>query len=196
MHNLNPEFNIDIELIQAKTASLNISSETDNIEASRLLGEIDNLLEEITGRRDGIIEEYEKRIEETKAEFSPYVKQLLELKQTVKDKMLYYRELARLKVQEIKNRMQDGRIERSEVFLDDKGKIINESALSIRTENGLSSVRTYYKITVTDFSLVPDAFKTFDKKTALAAVKKGTKEIPGIEIIEKPAMQYRPKKAI
>lgn len=196
MLNLDPEFNIDIELIQAKAASLKITSEADTVEASRLLGEIDKLLEDVTGRRDGIIEEYEKRIEETEAEYTPLIKQLLELKQTVKDKMLYYRELAKLKMQEMQRKMQDGKIERSQIFLDENGKIINETALSIRTENGLSSVRTYYSIIVTDFSKVPDAYKTFNKKAALAAAKNGTKEIPGIQIVEKSAMQYRPKKAI
>lgn len=195
-YDINPEYSIDIGLLQQKVASLNIASETDNIRASELLGEIDNLLQSVASRRDGIIEIYEQRIAETRQEFQPDIKTLENLKRSVKDMMLEYKRRAKEKIQQIRQDIAAGKIERSEVFLDGNGKIINETALSIRTGEGLSSHRTYYKITVTDFSKVPDSYKSFDKKALLKDARKGVKEIPGILIEEKEAIQYRTKKAV
>lgn len=193
MYNLTPDHNIDLDLLKAKVASLRIESETDNIEASRLLGEIDNAIEDITGSRDNVISEYEKRIEDTKNEYAPYISALVEFKKTVKNEMLAYRERAKIELNRIHDEINSGSIERHDIYVDENGKIINKSALSIRTGEGLSSVRKHYNVVITDFTMIPDAYKKFDKKKAIEDAKKGIKNIPGIEIIEKEAIQYRGK---
>jgi hypothetical protein len=196
MYNLTPEnsgnnINIDLDLLKAKVSALCIKSEDDNFNASRLLGEIDNALEEITGTRDSIIGEYEKRIADTKAEYLPYILRLQEFKKTVKAEMLSYRERARMEIKSIHDDINSGKIERHEIFVDENGKMVNKNAVSIRTGEGLSTVRTHIKIVVTDLARVPDTYKKIDMKRAMDDVKKGIKDIPGIEIIEKPVMQYR-----
>lgn len=195
-YDINPEYSIDIGILQQKVQSLRIQSETDNIHASELLGEIDNLLQSVASRRDGIIEIYEQRIAETRQEYQPDIKTLETLKRSVKDMMLEYKRRAKEKIQQVRQDMDSGKIERSEVYLDESGKIINETALSIRTGEGLSSHRKYFKVTVTDFSKIPDSYKSFDRKAVLKDARKGVKDIPGILIEEKEAIQYRTKKAV
>lgn len=189
--NINPEFNLDIDLLKSEVDSLRIKSESDNIHASRLLGKIDNLLDDVTGRRDGIIDEYEQRIEDTKSEYSPYIKSLKALKDTVKTEMLSYKKRAREIIQNIQADIASGKIERKQTYIGTDGKIVGESALSIRTGEGLSSVREYYTVRVTDLSKVPIDYIKADKNLLMAAAKKGIKNIPGVEIKENEAMQYR-----
>lgn len=191
--NFNPESNVDIELLRMKVKALTIKDEPGNIAASQLLGEIDNALDELTGRRDDIIRSLNDRIAEVNSEYAPYVRQLRDLKDTVKAEMLSYRERAKLELRKLRQGIADGTIERSELWLDDKGKLLNESALSIRTGQGLSSVRKYYTITITDLALIPDDYKVVDKKALREAAKKGIKNIPGVNIVEKEAVQYRGK---
>jgi len=193
MYNLTPDYNVDLDLLKAKVAALRIESEADNIEASRLLGEIDNALEDITGTRDGVIAEYEKRIADTKTEYAPFISTLCDFKKTVKNEMLSYRERAKMEISRIKDEINNGTIEKHEIFVDENGKIVNKSALSIRTGEGLSSVCKHYNVVITDFTKIPDAYKKFDKQKAIEDAKKGIKQIPGIEIIEKVAMRYRGK---
>lgn len=192
-YSITPEFNADIEILEAKVKALNIQSETDNIAASQLLAEIDSTLKSVTGRRDAVIEHYEEMIADTRSEYKPFVSSLTSLRDTVKNEMLSYKERAKMKIQEIRQGIENGTIERKELFVSEDGKIINESALSIRTSEGLSSVYKYYVIEVTDFSQIPDNYKIFDKKKVLADLKKGVKNIPGIIATQKNAMQIRSK---
>ncbi len=192
-YSITPEFNADIEILEAKVKALNIQSETDNIAASQLLAEIDSTLKSVTGRRDAVIEHYEEMIADTRSEYKPFVSSLTSLRDTVKNEMLSYKERAKMKIQEIRQSIENGTIERKELFVSEDGKIINESALSIRTTDGLSSIRKYYHIEVTDFSKIPDNYKIFDKKKVLADLKKGVKNIPGIIATQKNAMQIRSK---
>lgn len=192
-YSITPEFNADIEILEAKVKALNIQSETDNIAASQLLAEIDSTLKSVTGRRDAVIEHYEEMIADTRSEYKPFVSSLTSLRDTVKNEMLSYKERAKMKIQEIRQGIENGSIERKELFVSEDGKIINESALSIRTTDGLSSIRKYYVIEVTDFSQIPDNYKIFDKKKVLADLKKGVKNIPGIIATQKNAMQIRSK---
>lgn len=196
MLEIDPEYNIDIDLLEKRVRGLNVKSEADKIEASRLLGEIDKLLRDVTSRRNGIIDEYEQRIEDTKADYKPVIDSLKTLKQTVKDNILLYNEIAKMKIAEIHAGMANGTVERSEVYYDpDTGKIVNESALTIRTDKGLSSAKTYYTLKVTDFTKVPDEYKKFDKKLAMEQIRQG-KTISGIEVTEKPVIQHRLSKAV
>lgn len=192
--NLDPKYDsIEIEILQSEVKSLVIKTDEDNIRASELLGKIDNKLTAVIGIRNGIIEEYEQRIIDTKSDYAPVIKWLNELKSQVKNEMLSYKERARLMINQIQDDIAAGNVEKYEIYVDESGHMINKTALSIRTPEGLSSPRKYYKFTVTDFSLLPDAFKIANKKLILDTIKKGTKDIPGVIIEEKDAIQYRGK---
>lgn len=183
--------NIDLDLLKAEVSALNIRDKEDNIKASKLLGRIKATIEEVSGRRDAVISEYEQRIADTRSDYQPLLSELESLKATVKTEMLSYRERAKVMLNQIKSDLASGKIERSDVYLDENGKFLNESALSIRTNEGLSSVRKYYKITVNDISQIPDDYKIIDKKALRAAARKGIKNIPGVVIEEKEAIQMR-----
>jgi hypothetical protein len=63
---------------------------------------------------------------------------------------------------------------------------------TVRTAEGTSSTRLVWKMTgITDFSKVPDEWKTLDTQKVNAAIKAGVREIPGITIEEVPEMSVR-----
>lgn len=165
---------------------MRIASREDNIQASRLLGEIDNLIDSITERREAIIEDVRQT-------YADYLQPLEKLKHEVKDRMLEYKQSAKRTIEEIKQGIASGKIERSEIYLDDNGRIINEAALTIRTEEGLSSVRNHIIVTIDDITAVPDEFKQVVTKKLREAYRSGRKNIKGVTFTEKPVIQYRGK---
>lgn len=191
IHEINPEYNIDIGLLRSKLDALQIGNESDLANASELLGAIDNLLYEITGRRDLDIDALQKMIDECREHYRPWIKELDAMKSEVKNRMLEYKRRAKAMIAKVREDIANGKVERSEMFLDENGRLLNESAMSIRTGEGLHSERVYYEIVVDDLSKVPDFLKTFNKKAALQYVKAGNKNVPGLIINEKRAIQYR-----
>lgn len=193
---LNPELNlnIDLEVLKARVKALRIKDESDNIEASRLLGELNNTLAEVNDSEQRKIEFYEAQIVDTKAAIKPVKTEIETLIDAVKLEMLSYRERAKMMIDEIKSDIANGKCEKYDMYMDENGKLISRSALSIRTPEGLSSTRKYFVFQVDDFSKLPDAYKLVDRKKILKDLKKGI-TIPGVKHEQKEAMQYRGKKA-
>lgn len=190
MYNL--EHNVDIELLRAKVNGLSISSDTDNIAASRLLAEIHAALKNVERTRDIRIEE---TTEEIKAEHAPDIHDLREMKKLVKSKMDEYRLLAQAKIAEIKAGIAAGTMaggtEPGNTYLDAQGRIVGLVPDSIRTESGTYSRRRLKQVKVIDFSAVPDEYKKPDMKAIRAALAKGIIEIPGIKATESETTQIR-----
>lgn len=186
MYNL--EHNIDIELLRAKVNGLSISSDTDNIAATRLLAEIHAALKNVERTRD-------EKIEEVMAEHAPDIHDLRELKKLVKSKMDEYRLLAQAKIAEIKAGIAAGTMaggtEPGNTYLDAQGRIVGLVPDSIRTESGTYSRRRLKQVKVVDFSAVPDEYKKPDMKAIRAALAKGILEIPGIKATESETTQIR-----
>ncbi len=188
MYNL--EHNVDIELLRAKVNGLSISSDTDNIAASRLLAEIHAALKNVERTRD-------EKVEEVMAEAAPDIHDLRELKKLVKSKMDEYRLLAQAKIAEIKANIAAGTMtggtEPGNVYFDKDGNAHGWTGLSdtIRTESGTYSRRRLKQVKVIDFSAVPDEYKKPDMKAIRAALAKGIIEIPGIKATESETTQIR-----
>lgn len=61
----------------------------------------------------------------------------------------------------------------------------------IRTEIGTASTRTVWTFKILDPAKVPDNYKDINEKKINAAIKAGIREIPGIDIHEKPVVSVR-----
>ncbi len=196
LNELNPELNlnIDLEVLKARVKALRIKDESDNIEASRLLGELNNTLAEVEDSEQRKIDYFESQILETKAAIKPVKTEIESLIDAVKLEMLTYRERAKMMINEIKTDIANGTCEKYDMYMDSNGKLISKSALSIRTPEGLSSTRKYFVFSVDDFAKLPDAYKLIDRKKILKDLKKGI-TIPGVKHEQKEAMQYRGNKA-
>ena len=71
--------------------------------------------------------------------------------------------------------------------------VIDPSADILDTAEGSSSVKSFYEFKIIDVKLIPAEFLKLDTTAINASIKKGIRNIPGIEIYKSQKRQYRLK---
>ncbi len=186
--------------------ALTIVHEDDVRRATNDLSIISGIKKSVEEKRKGYTQPITDHLKAVNEAFKVFTEPLLRADRITRDKVLEYRQEQERKRQKQEN-INRLRMEAAEKEMELKGEITESVDLvevapevpkNISAEMGTAGERANWKYEVTDFALLPDAYKVADSSMLNAVAKKhhDQKQIPGVRFYNEPILAVRARKEL
>jgi hypothetical protein len=158
-----------------------VSSEEDQYNASKFLQEVRVALKNIEAKRVSFTKPINESLRNINATFKEIALPLEKAEATVSKKILLWRQAEQERIAKEEERRR--KIQQAH---EKKGHNVSSPVVMERPKNtvGYTQSRKIWKYKITDFSKVPDEYKTLNQVAVNEAIREGVREISGLELYQ------------
>ena len=192
----------EIDKLEEKANALDVVSDEAAKTATEMLVQIKGVVGQVEDKRKEAIGPADKYVRSVNAFVKPFRDRLNDVAEIPRNKLGIYQYNKELKRREEERKAKEALAEKQRQ-LDEEAKKKNLEPVKlpevtvpkkpqpVRTDSGTSSVRMVWDYKVVDISQVPRDYLILNERGVKAAIKGGIRNIPGLEIFEKPSVATR-----
>jgi len=178
--------------VSAQASLVKVTDAASEGQAGTMLVQLKQMKQQVEDKKNFVVKPLKEHVKRLEAMFKPTLEKLDVANQSIRTKVLAYREEAAAAQREEQAKLMEKATEAQEAG-------DNESALALATQaqeqmtlqktnhldEGSVQAKSVWTFEVTDFGAVPHEFFTLDEKKVNAAIRAGQRDVPGIRIFQK-----------